>query len=267
MTLPRVLVVQHEAGTGPGWWGDWLAASGLALEVRHPYAGEALPGPDDLGSYAALLVLGGAMGPVEDEACPWLPATRGLLAGAVGAGLPTFGICLGAELLVVACGGSVRRGTNGPELGVLTNDPTPEAADDPVLASLRPGARVLQWHWEELAELPDGAVLLATSPAYRHQAFRLGTAAWGVQGHPEVTPGITAAWAREDSPLLLAAGREPAGLVAEVEAATPELVATWRPVAEAFAAVVHTRVSSSGPLRLLDGDLAGRNAPVTGETG
>jgi GMP synthase-like glutamine amidotransferase len=189
VTLPRVLVVQHEAGTGPGWWGDWLAATGLALEVRHPYAGEALPGPDDLGSYAALLVLGGAMGPVEDEACPWLPATRGLLAGAVDTGLPTFGICLGAELLVVACGGSVRRGTNGPELGVLTNDPTPEAADDPVLASLRPGAPVLQWHWEELAELPDGAVLLATSPAYRHQAFRLGTAAWGVQGHPGGDPG------------------------------------------------------------------------------
>ncbi len=237
MTLPRVLVVQHEASTGPGWWGEWLAASGLALEVSHPYAGDALPGPDDLGSYAALLVLGGAMGPVEDEACPWLPETRGLLARAVDTGLPTFGICLGAELLVVACGGSVRRGTVGPELGVLTNDPTAEAAGDPVLASLPRGAPVLQWHWEEMAELPAGAVLLATSPAYRHQAFRVGGAAWGVQGHPEVTPRIAADWAREDSPLLLAAGREPAGLVAEVEAATPALVDTWRPVAEAFAAV------------------------------
>ena len=243
MTLPRVLVVQHEASTGPGWWGDWLAAAGLTLEVRHPYAGEQLPGPDDLGAYAALLVLGGAMGPVEDATCPWLPATRGLLARAVDTGLPAFGICLGAELLVVACGGSVRRGTAGPELGVLTNDPTPAAADDPVLASLRPGAPVLQWHWEELAELPAGAVLLATSSAYRHQAFRLGTAAWGVQGHPEVTPAIAADWAREDSPLLVAAGRDPAGLVAEVESATPELVATWRPVADAFAAVALRRAT------------------------
>jgi GMP synthase-like glutamine amidotransferase len=81
-------------------------------------------------------------------------------------------------------------------------------------------------------------VLLATSPAYRHQAFRVGAAAWGVQGHPEVTPDITAAWAREDSPLLLAAGREPADLVAEVEAATPRLVQTWQPVARDFARVV-----------------------------
>ena len=265
--MSRLLVVQHEGSTGPGWWGEWLAAEGVVLEVVHPYAAQELPTTDGLRAYDGLLVLGGAMGPLDDADCPWLPPTRDLLAAAVRDGLPTVGICLGAELLVVACGGSVRRGTNGPELGVLTNDPTPEAADDPVLASLRPGAPVLQWHWEELAELPDGAVLLATSPAYRHQAFRLGSAAWGVQGHPEVTPGITAAWAREDSPLLLAAGREPAGLVAEVEAATPELVATWRPVAEAFAAVVHARVSSSGALRLLDGDLAGRNAPVNGETG
>ena len=265
--MSRLLVVQHEGSTGPGWWGEWLAAAGVVLEVVHPYAAQELPTTESLRTYDGLLVLGGAMGPLDDADCPWLPPTRDLLAAAVRDGLPTVGICLGAELLVVACGGSVRRGASGPELGVLTNDPTPEAADDPVLASLRPGAPVLQWHWEELAELPDGAVLLATSPAYRHQAFRLGSAAWGVQGHPEVTPGITAAWAREDSPLLLAAGREPAGLVAEVEAATPELVATWRPVAEAFAAVVHARVSSSGALRLLDGDLAGRNAPVNGETG
>lgn len=232
-----MLVVQHEGSTGPGWWGEWLAGCGLALETRHPYAGERLPGPDDLGSYAALLVLGGAMGPVDDEQCPWLPATRGLLSRAVDDGLPTFGICLGAELLVVARGGSVRRGTSGPELGVLTNDPTSEAAGDPVLGSLRPGAPVLQWHWEEMAELPSGAVLLATSPDYPHQGFRLGTSAWGVQGHPEVTPAIVAEWAREDGPLLLAAGRAPARLVAELEAATPELVAAWRPVAEAFATV------------------------------
>ena len=37
-------------------------------------------------------------------------------------------------------------------------------------------------------------MVLASSPAYRHQAFRLGDAAWGVQGHPEVTGDIAAAW-------------------------------------------------------------------------
>ncbi|HEU4525537.1 MAG TPA: hypothetical protein VFR62_10980, partial [Gemmatimonadales bacterium] len=88
MSAPRVVVVQHELGTGPGWWGTWLAGAGVDLDVRHPYAGDALPAAPELDG---LLVLGGAMGPVDDEACPWLPATRALLADAVAAEVPTFG--------------------------------------------------------------------------------------------------------------------------------------------------------------------------------
>ena len=125
--------------------------------------------------------------------------------------MPTFGICLGAELLALGCGGEVRRGLAGPELGVLGVDLDPAAADDPVFGALRGRSRVVQWHWEEIASLPEGAVRLASSPAYPHQAFRVGEAAWGVQGHPEVTGDIAAAWAREDSPLLRAEGRTPGG--------------------------------------------------------
>ena len=239
---PTVLVVQHEPGTGPGWWADWLTAAGLRLDVRHPYTGEALP---DLEGYDGLLVLGGAMGPADDDTCPWLVATRARLADAVSQSLPTMGICLGAELLVVACGGDVRRGNAGPELGVLDIELSPAAAADPVLGTLPPRSRVLQWHWEEMDRLPAGAVPLATSPAYRHQAFRLGAAAWGLQGHPEVTPEIAAGWAGEDGPLLRSSGRRPEDLLAELTEATDELVATWRPVATAWAQVVRQRRASA----------------------
>lgn len=241
MGAPRVLVVQHEPGTGPGWWGEWLVEAGLALEVCLAYD-QQLPALDHHG----LLVLGGAMGPTDDDGCPWLPATRALLADAVAQSVPTMGICLGAELLTVACGGEVRRGATGPELGVLDIELEPAAAADPVLGALPRRARVLQWHWEEMSRLPAGAVTLATSPAYRHQAFRLGAAAWGVQGHPEVTPAIAAGWAREDSPLLADAGRTPGDLVEELTRATAELVTTWRPVAAAFAAVVHEAAGRPG---------------------
>jgi GMP synthase-like glutamine amidotransferase len=242
-----VLVVQHEPDTGPGWVGTWLAEAGVDLDVRHPYrptssGGTSTPAsalPDAVEGWAGLVVLGGAMGPLEDDRCPWLPATRALLADAVARGVPTLGICLGAELLAVACGGEVRRGAAGPELGVLGVDPLPASADDPVFAALRPGSRVLQWHWEEISRLPEGSTLLATSVAYLHQAFRVGRCAWAVQGHPEVTAEIAAAWAREDSPMLLAAGRAPEELVAEVRLSQPSLVASWRPVTDAFARVVH----------------------------
>jgi GMP synthase-like glutamine amidotransferase len=235
---PRVLVVQHEASTGPGRVGEWLTDAGLELDVCHPYAGD--PVPASAAEADALLVLGGAMGPDEDVRFPWLPATRDLLAAAVSEGVPTFGICLGAELLAVACGGEVRRGVAGPELGVLPVEPGPEAGTDEVFAELPPTARVVQWHWEEISRLPTGAVPLASSPAYPNQAFRLGASAWGVQGHPEVTSEIATAWAGEDSPLLVAAGRRPDELVTEIRDAEAGLGAVWRPVVEAFARLVHT---------------------------
>jgi GMP synthase-like glutamine amidotransferase len=242
-----VLVVQHEADTGPGSFGPWLRAAGVDLEVHHPYLGAVLP-EGVLDDVDGLLVLGGAMGPEDDERCPWLPATRSLLVQAVRRALPTFGICLGAELLVVACGGEVRRGVAGPELGVLGIDPLPAAAEDLVGESLRPGSRVVQWHWEEMSRLPEDSTLLATGSGYPHQVFRVGAAAWGVQGHPEVTVAIAQAWAREEAPLLVAAGRWPEELVAEVAANQPTLAATWRPVAEAFAGVVRgTRPAAGVP--------------------
>jgi GMP synthase-like glutamine amidotransferase len=122
---------------------------------------------------------------------------------------------------------------------VLPVEPGPEAADDAVFAVLPASTRVVQWHWEEISRLPAGAVPLASSPAYPNQAFRLGPAAWGVQGHPEVTSEIAAAWAREDSPLLLAAGRRPEELVTEIRDAEAGLGAVWRPVVDAFARLVH----------------------------
>jgi GMP synthase-like glutamine amidotransferase len=185
-----------------------------------------------------VLVLGGAMGPADDDRCPWLPATRGLIVRAVDQAVPTFGICLGGELLALACGGEVTRGVNGPELGVLPVRLRPAAAGDPLFDGLVDPASVVQWHWEEISRLPESAVWLADGDAYPHQAFRVGPAAWGVQGHPEVTADIASAWAREDSPLLVAAGRDPASLVAEVRDAEPALTKTWQPVATRFAGLV-----------------------------
>ncbi len=229
-----MLVVQHEAGTGAGWVGEWLSEAGLELEVTHPYAGDVIK---PVTTFDGAVVLGGAMAPDEDARCPWRPEVRALMAEAVESAVPLLGICLGAQLLTLACGGAVRRGQRGPELGVLDLAAHEAAGDDPLFGGLVSPSPVVQWHWEEIVTLPAGATLLASSQTYANQVFRVGECAWGVQGHPEVTARIAADWAREDSPLLLAAGREPAGLVAEVEAATPALVDTWRPVAEAFAAV------------------------------
>jgi GMP synthase (glutamine-hydrolysing) len=40
-------------------------------------------------------------------------------------------------------------------------------------------------HFQSVFELPAGAVLLASSEADPHHAFRVGPHTWGVQYHPE----------------------------------------------------------------------------------
>ena len=50
----------------------------------------------------------------------------------------------------------------------------------------------LQWHGDSF-DLPDGATLLASSPAYPNQAFRFERS-YGLQFHLEVTPELAARW-------------------------------------------------------------------------
>ena len=52
----------------------------------------------------------------------------------------------------------------------------------------------LQWHGDTF-DLPEGAVLLASSPAYAHQAYRVGAVAYAVQFHVEVTEAMGEEWA------------------------------------------------------------------------
>ena len=49
-------------------------------------------------------------------------------------------------------------------------------------------------HRDEITELPARAVLLAASPRYPHQAFRVGPVAWGLQFHIEPDAAMVAGW-------------------------------------------------------------------------
>ncbi|WP_279339249.1 type 1 glutamine amidotransferase [Sphaerisporangium perillae] len=238
----RVLIVEHEAEAGLGFLAGWLAGGGVTCEVVRPYLGEEVPvlddGPPASGFPAGLIVLGGAASAWDDEGYPWLPATRELIRRAVDASLPTLGICLGAQLMTLACGGEVKPGTAGLEVGLGAVSLLPAAADDPLFARLPPAVRAVQYHQDAMTALPPGAVPLATATAYPAQAYRLGGRAWAVQFHPEATPEIFRSWTAPNAGELAAAGFDVERLDAAVTAADDELAGTWRPFAEAFAAVV-----------------------------
>jgi len=236
--MARVLAVQHAASCPPGRLRRWLTAAGVDVDMVHPYAGQPVP---PLETYDGLLVLGGAMGARDDHLAPWLPAVRDRLRAAVAAQLPTLGVCLGGQLLALACGGEVARGRAGLEVGVFDVEPLAAATDDPLMSELTSPRPVLQWHADEVVRLPAGAVPLMTGATYPQQAFRVGPAAWGVQFHPEVDAGLIEPWAEEDRDHLSGSGIDPAAVVAQVAARDAELEAAWQPLGGRFAALVAGR--------------------------
>ena len=159
------------------------------------------------------------MGAYEDEAYSWLSAEKRALAEAAHSGHPVWGVCLGAQLLAAALGARVYPGRSGPEIGVLPVELTGAAASDPVFAGAPRSFPSLQWHGDTF-DLPEGATLLASSPAYRNQAFAYRNA-YALQFHLEVSPELAREWAgvpayAESLERTLGPGALPA-LLAEVE--------------------------------------------------
>ncbi|MEP7175377.1 MAG: type 1 glutamine amidotransferase [Gemmatimonadales bacterium] len=200
----RIVVFQHLACEHPGIWRDFLREDGADVTTVELDEGDALPALDGTD---ALLVFGGPMNVDEHDRFPWLAGETVAIREAALGGLPILGVCLGAQLLARALGARVTRNP-APEVGLLEIGLTDAGAADPLFTGWPRQVPVVQWHSDTFA-LPEAATLLATSPACRHQAFRYGPRAYGLQFHPEVTADMVEEWA--EVPAYAAAMRQMQG--------------------------------------------------------
>src|SRR3954470_2147284 len=237
--VARLLVVVPSETDPPARLGEWLRDAGLALDERHLLAGNDLPAT--LDGHDGLVVLGGPQSAMDSaETSPELVGVRALLGQALAADLPTLAICLGAQLLADVGGGRVRAGIDGPEVGATLVAKRDAADRDPVFGPLPLSPDVLQWHHDEISELPTGAELLASNPHYTNQAYRVGRHVYGLQFHIETTPEIIRAWAESD-PVGVAAGpHDLETICARSTAAHPDIEEAWAPFAGRFAELVRT---------------------------
>jgi GMP synthase-like glutamine amidotransferase len=250
----RTLAIQNDPTDDLRLLGDWLTEAGLELSVLRPYAGEPLP--ETLAGFAALVVLGGEQNAYPsaggEPGAPWFPALEGLLRKAVRERVPTLAVCLGAQLLATAHGGLVEPAREGPEVGPTLVAKRDIAERDPLWAPVPMAPDVLQWHLDEITELPLGAVLLAASPRYPYQAYRLGPCAWGTQFHIECDTAMFAGWAAGGGETLDALGYDADAVVAACDEVMPDLAEVWQPFAARFAGVVRGELAvSDGPARSL----------------
>ena len=198
MSSTRCLVIENDPTDDVRRLGEWLTDAGLSLEVVRAHAGEPLPA--DLTGSRPLWCSGVTRHAYPDAegrpGAPWFGELESLLRKAVRDRVPTLGICLGGQLLAAAHGGTVARSAAGPEIGAHLVARRDAADRDPLFGPMPMLPDVIQWHHDEVTELPAGAVLLAASTRYPHQAFRLGDSAWGLQFHIECDPAMIADWTK-----------------------------------------------------------------------
>jgi GMP synthase (glutamine-hydrolysing) len=155
--MRKLLVFQHVASEPLGHLDPLLRASGV--RIRYVNFGREPHAQPDLRRYDGLVVLGGPMNVDQVDRLPHLRFEMTAVREAVQLERPVLGICLGAQLLAAAMGGTVHP------------NPVPEIG------------------WYRLHTRP-----LAWTRHCRNQAYRLGDRAWGLQFHLEADAALIERW-------------------------------------------------------------------------
>jgi GMP synthase (glutamine-hydrolysing) len=176
----KIVLVRHGDDPPDDRVVSFAVQAGFAPVFVRPFKGEALglPGPDVAGS----VVYGGPFDAYAEDRHPFLHDEAAWIRACIARDIPLLGICQGAQQIARVLGAEV-----GPypepvhEFGYYPISPTPEGAD------FLPGPIwMTQAHYHTFA-IPEGAVRLASSPAYPNQAFRYGARVYALQFHAECT--------------------------------------------------------------------------------
>jgi GMP synthase (glutamine-hydrolysing) len=238
--MKPILALRHVPHEGLGLLEDIFRERGLAYDVLDLPCGA--PRSFNPGQLSGLVVLGGPMNVDEVDRYPFLTDEVQWIRQAVAAGVPVLGICLGAQLLAKASGARVFANAL-KEIGWYRIDWTGAAANDAILGGCGESSCVFQWHGDTF-DLPPAATLLATSPQCRHQAFRVGNSAYGLQFHIEVSAAIIAEWLDEPGNCGELAGLgyiDPPAILAATPARLPAMTELGRKILGCWADLCQNR--------------------------
>lgn len=184
-------------------------APGAAIDRIAPLdADEAVLSAEAIRDYDAVFVTGSPVHAYDDT--PEVQRQIAFMRAVFASGVPGFGSCAGLQLAVVAAGGRVRQMPERKEVGIARRLTATEAGrGHPMLAGRPPSWDALTIHFDEVEALPEGAVLLAGNGRSDVHAAEIRCGAgvfWGVQYHPELSPGEIGAALRRQAESLVEEG-------------------------------------------------------------
>ena len=190
-----------------------------------------------------MVVLGGPQSALDDEATsPELVPVRDLLRQALAADFPTLAICLGAQLLAQVGGGTVRPGIDGPEVGATLVAKRDAADADPVFGPLPLSPDVIQFHHDEIAELPDRARRCwPATPSTRTRPSASAGTSTGCSSTSRRRRRSSHEWAERDVVGVAASPHDRETICLLSDAAHPDIAEAWAPFAGRFADLVRAR--------------------------
>ncbi len=198
-----------------GDFADWIAAGlGKPSNQLHINAWEVDAFPSS--STIAGAVLSGSHAMVTDHE-DWSERLAVWLRTCVEEGVPVLGICYGHQLLAHAMGGEVGYRAQGIEIGTHRVSVTENAADDELFKNLPAQFPAQLVHSQSVLTLPPNSTLLANSADEPHQAFRIGSCAWGVQFHPEFSANAMCGYIQQKSDFLIQQQQNPEALISAVQ--------------------------------------------------
>jgi len=187
--MARLLVLQHELCEHLGVFADILDQHHVSYRYIKLFEGEH---PPPLEGYSGLIILGGPMGANQDAEYPFLKVEDALIKRALKGEVPMLGVCLGAQLIAKAAGANVYPGAC-KEIGWYRVDLTDYGLKDRLFKGFERCFTAFQWHGDTF-DIPAGGVRLAESELFPNQALALGSVAYGLQFHLEVTLDMVSEW-------------------------------------------------------------------------
>jgi GMP synthase (glutamine-hydrolysing) len=187
-----LLAVRADDAAADNEYESFLACTGLRERDLRRYRLEQRPLTNvDLQDWSGILLGGGPFTASDPEGSK-SPVQRrveadlrGVLEKVISADFPFLGACYGIGTLGSHQGAVVDRRYAEP-IGAVPVTLTGDGRLDPLLAGLPATFDAFVGHKEAISRLPRHAVLLATSPACPVQAFRIGSAVYATQFHPEL---------------------------------------------------------------------------------
>jgi GMP synthase-like glutamine amidotransferase len=168
------------AGDYPALYAHSFSSTGVEVDPVDVRDAE-LPDHDDRDGW---IIPGSRQSVYDDE--PWIRALESWTAEALDRRTPIAGVCFGHQMVGRVMGAPVTKADVGWNIGAIDY----EVQAEPDWLALPERYRLLASHQDQVLEVPDGALLLASAERCPVAAYSVDDHVLCVQGHPEFVPDL-----------------------------------------------------------------------------